>query len=95
MKAELVEGFTSWYETYFEIVSFIIEVENYYNESINGCENELVYLKRQEQGQGGIYELAKDWTDEFEKQYKNIVWGEDLDWTDTIENWLITKNNPK
>ena len=86
------KGFTSWHETHFEVVMFINSRDEYY---YDGCDKEVVYIRRQEQGQGGIYELASEWTDEFEEQYKDIVWGEDLDWFDTIEDWLIAKNKPK
>ena len=42
----------------------------------------------QAQGRGGMYELAMELTMKFTKQYGNVAWGEELDYTDTMESFL-------
>lgn len=84
-----MEDLTSYLETHFEVVSQIVLWEEI------SAEGNLIKIARQKKGQGGVYELAKEWTDEFETKYKDIIWGEDLDYFDTIEEFLNEKNNPK
>jgi hypothetical protein len=68
-------------ETHFEVVSVII----------NSTEYNTIKEVYDNQGTGGLYELAKDWTDEFEKKFQDVVWGEDLDYFDTIDAFLNNK----
>ena len=82
-------GFTSWMETHHEIVLEIhnIEIEtsfpvHEYNE------NNIVIKTRSEQGTGGIYELAETLTDKFEMKYQGVVWGEELEFFDTLESFI-------
>lgn len=76
-------GFTSWQETHYEVVqaiSLIAILDKPYG---------IVLERRETQGMGGMYELAEDLTDEFEKQYEGHAW--DGDFFDTIESWLNEK----
>lgn len=43
-------------------------------------------------GTGGLYELAKEWTDKFTEQYKDVAWGEEIEYYDTIEEFLTQQN---
>ncbi len=78
------EEFTSWHETHFEVVAFITECRN-------DEDNEFAELVNEQGGTGLFYELAKDWTDEFEKQHQGTAWGEEADWLETIEAYLENK----
>ena len=82
-------GATEWKETHFEIVAAITRYTEspYFDEDED---NELCKRFR-EQGTGGLYELSDKWTTEFETKYKGTVWGEDLEYMDTLEEFLTTK----
>ena len=78
------EKFEDWHETHFEIVSAI-------NDQLNGNGNfefGVAYTVACQNGRGGLYELAKDLTDKFEELYSETIWGEDLYWSDTIEEFV-------
>ena len=47
----------------------------------------------EEQGSGGLYELAQSLTNKFEERFKNIVWGEDLEYFDTLGAFLKLKED--
>lgn len=73
-------NFDSWQETHFEIVSAIKNTVD-----INGTvANEIM----KSTGTGGMYDLARELTNKFENQYKNIEWGEELIYQDTIEEFV-------
>lgn len=86
---KFVNGFTSWQETHFEVVDFLTRERQ--KEPMEGKALEV----QESQGTGGFYELAEKWTDEFELKYRDIVWGVDLEFFDTIEEFLIAKNLEK
>jgi hypothetical protein len=91
MKIEpILEVLTEDYlETYFDVVEFITE----HLRGWEGKDNWSTILKKHEvQGKGGMYLLAKQWTDDFIEKYKNEVWSETLDYNDTLEEFLITQN---
>lgn len=73
-------GFTAWQETHFEVVSFI---------SLNRDENFKLEEIVANQGTGGLYELAEQLTDEFEKLNENMEW--DGEFFDAIELFLNIK----
>lgn len=74
-------GFESWIETYYEIVS-----------SINLNESNPVIEKiRDDKGIGGLYEFAELLTDEFETKYKDTEW--DGEFFDMIEEFISNKLN--
>lgn len=72
-------------ETHFEMVKAIIEED----QLDNLCG--LVYERRRDYGYGGLYELAKELTDEFQEKHKGRVW--DGDFADEIESFLNEKLN--
>lgn len=75
-------------ETYFEVVVFIkTALENYDDNDLD-----LVCGVAHHKGRGGVYELAEEWTTEFQNKYNEIVWGEDLEFYDTLEEFLHNKN---
>jgi hypothetical protein len=57
-------GFSSWMETHHEVVAFITIQQH---ECRKGTP---IYHRHESQGTGGLYELAEEWTDEFENTYK-------------------------
>ena len=76
-------GFTSWYETHHEIVSSVYwHVEN--------GKNSIAAQIQSDKGRGGLYELAKELTDQFEEEYKDETW-EETDWFETLEEFLKDK----
>jgi hypothetical protein len=83
---EFVNGFTSWHETHFEVVDFLTRER--LKEPMEGKALEV----QESQGTGGFYELAEQWTDEFELKYKGVEWGVELEYFDTIEEFLKIKN---
>lgn len=88
MKTEqFPNGFEDWHETHYEIVEAITLIL---------CDDELdedsVIAKRyEEQGRGGMYELAQELTDAFELEYEGAVWGEEMDYQETLGNFLSAK----
>lgn len=63
-----VNGKESWVETHFEVVSvisYISRLDEPYG---------LVKERLEAQGTGGLYELAEEITDEFEKTYNGKKW---------------------
>jgi mevalonate pyrophosphate decarboxylase len=75
-------GFTSWQETHFEIVSYISRQD----------EDGVVGFTALMGGTGALYELAEDWTDEFERLNQDKGW--DGEFFDEIELFCNQKNKP-
>lgn len=73
-------GFTSWIETFYEVVSKLNKLEQESNDTFN----DLIDSKG---GIGGMYEFAEDLTDEFE----NL--GCTTDFFDEIESFMNNKLN--
>lgn len=69
-------GFASWMETHYEIVAAFY------------CDPKSKRLEQLEnhKGRGGLYELAEELTDKFEKLHEGWVW--DGDYYDTLEEFL-------
>jgi len=80
---EFVNGFESWHETHFEVVQ-AITIEHIKNEPKG-----LVKERHDAQGHGGLYELAVELTDEFEKLNEGREW--DGEYFDEIEKFLKKK----
>lgn len=80
-------GFTSWYETFYEIVTEIAV----YLDKWNGHANDSRIVRAlSEQGRGGQYELAKAWTDEFELINVGRQW--DGEFYEEVEEFFKSKN---
>lgn len=75
--------FTSWQETHFEVVSVITQI------ALETIVVGVVKDRIENQGQGGLYELAQELTDEFETLYEDKEW--DGEFFDTIESFLNDK----
>lgn len=81
---KFVNGFESWQETHFEMVALIFQeafLKNEPNPVINNIEEKF--------GRGGLYELAFQYTDEFEE--KNIGREWDGDFFDAIDDFIEEK----
>lgn len=76
-------GFESWQETHFEVVSAITRSENAANSEVSKIAST--------EGTGGLYELANTLTDEFEKKHQGRLW--DGDFFDEIESFLSERLN--
>lgn len=77
-------GFTSWAETHYEIVQAITLI--WTQDEPYG----IVAERHEAQGLGGLYELAKELTDEFEQEHKDTDWNY-LGYFETLESWLNEK----
>lgn len=80
-------GFKSWISTHYEMVQAI---------TLKLCDEDMkedsaLYERLEEEGTDGMYDKAEELTDEFEKEYKGAIWGEKLDYYDTLENFLNLK----
>ncbi len=80
-------GFTSWAETHFEVISGI--------EAERRKDKPSLFIQHIQEAQGtkGFYELAEELTDEFERKYEGNLWDE-LDWYDTIEAFIQSNLYP-
>lgn len=76
-------GFDSWQETHCEIC-FAIGIEANKQDPSG-----MVEQVREADGMGGLWELAKDLTDEFEKTNADREW--DGEWIDTIDEFIKSK----
>ncbi len=77
-------GFTSWAETHFEIVTYI---------SLCSDETGVIGFTANMGGTGALYELAEQWADEFEQLNKDRGdW--DGEFMDEIESFCNSKNKP-
>lgn len=73
--------FESWHEAHFDISSAIsLEL---HKEEMSG----IVQDVHESVGTGGLYEMARDLTNKFEEMYKGTVWGVDLEYLDTMEEF--------
>lgn len=73
-------GFTSWIETYYEVVSRINYIQA--TNSVSSVIEEI----QEHHGRGGLYGLAERLTDEFEEIHRGRQW--DGEYIDTIEEFL-------
>ena len=74
-------GFEDWSETHFEVVNLITMAISE--------DNPFILKEYENGGVGRMYELANDWTDEFEKQNEGKEW--DGDWFEAIEDFMLNK----
>jgi hypothetical protein len=78
-------------ETHFEVVSYITSVMTNIHPTTNWNKTPIC-LRFEEQGTGGLYLLAKEWSDEFSDIHKDTLWGEDLDWNDALNEFFTLKD---
>lgn len=83
MEKQFPNGFHAWQETHFEIVSAINQ--EWRKDTPTG----IVAERQAAQGHGGLYELAEELTDEFERRYANFEW--DGEFFDLIEEFIREK----
>ena len=57
----------------------------------NEFDNRTLCDIREEYGTGGLWEKAESLTDEFHLKYNDTIWGEELDYHDTLEEFLKEK----
>ncbi len=78
---EFTNGFDSWYPTYASAIRYIVENRDD-NGRIQGM-SELV-----------MYDVAKEWADEFELKFKGQDWDSGLQWDEETERFFNQKNRP-
>ena len=76
-------GFTSWIETYYEVVEKLTLM-------IASGDDNLATGTADYQGSGGLYELAETMTNEFEKLHLGREW--DGEFFDEIEKFIDEAN---
>jgi hypothetical protein len=75
-----------FFEEYLEIHYDIVEAITFETHHDNPCT--LLGKIIEEKGTGGLYELSKELTDKFVTQYKDVIWGEELEYQDTMVEFL-------
>lgn len=85
-------GFSEWHETHFEVVRYItnsMRDEDEDNLFYAQTEKSLFTISEEEQGHGGLYELAEQLTDYFEEAYKDVVFnGDTVNYFDHLATFL-------
>lgn len=79
--AKFPNGFKSWQETHFEVVSHITTTCD--------VEGTISHKAQEEGGTGSLYELAEELTDLFENAHVGVEW--DGDFFDSLEAFLESK----
>ena len=69
---EVKSAVRSWIETHYEIVCMITLA--LHEQTINQNLVKVLYDTQQREGICGMYDLAKEWTDEFEKMNEGRKW---------------------
>ena len=82
-------GFESWMETHHEVVTAITEAMT--AEELEPEFQNVATRRREEQGIGGVYELAEELTDKFEQLNKGREW--DGEFFDEVTEFLRTELN--
>jgi hypothetical protein len=85
MEKHFPNGFTSWQETHYEIVSMI----SFQTRLPDSQQSELIRDTYAAKGTGGMYELAEELTDEFETLNEGRIW--DGEYFDEIEEFINQK----
>jgi hypothetical protein len=81
---EFPNGFELWIETYHEVSKYIAL-------QLIGDDGEgQILAEYDEQGTGGMYDLAEEWTDEFESINEGVLW--ESNYFETIDKFLNDKN---
>lgn len=80
----------TYLETHFEVVSYIESYMLDVGGSAYDDNTSVIIDRHKAQGHKGLYELAKEWTDEFQSIHENTEF--DGDWLDTIDEYLANKN---
>ena len=77
-----LNGFTSWYETFYEVVAKITYILHTDLRETCRILKDITNMR----GRGGLYDLAYELTQNFENYYQGKVW--DGDYFDTIDKFL-------
>ena len=81
-----MKNLEEYLETYFEVATYIDRQANMDGEDCHI--SKIAYTG----GQGALYDLAKEWTDIFMRDYEGVNWGEDLEYYEVMETFLNDKN---
>lgn len=79
-------------EVHFDASSYIA-IEGFIDD-VEGLSSDVKSIVRKTEnalGFGGLYLLAKKWTDEFMLMHENTIWGEDRNYFETIREFLNKK----
>jgi len=81
---------SDYLETYYLVVEFI---ETDLDHWVKHVDVPYSYIQKEytQGGMGRKWEIAKEWTTEFQNLHKDNNW-EDGNWFDTVEEFLIEKN---
>jgi len=88
------ENKSDYLETYFEVVRVIlgnIESDSWFKDEKDIDNDSISYTIEIQKGMGGLWELAESVTDLFFETYPNVNWGEELEYFDTLEEFLKDK----
>ena len=68
LEEKFLNGFTSWYEVFFDLTALVEEAIN---------DDRLI-------ADSEMRAMVKEWTDQFEQTYKDVDWGEDKMYDDEL-----------
>jgi len=80
-KGAFPNGFTEWHETHYEIVQAMTI------EWVKDKPKGIVLETQESAGHGGLYDLAFELTNKFEKENVGKAWGIDEEYFDAIEKF--------
>jgi len=75
-----------WAENHFEIVTAIKQQLD--RMELDGVDTAKAWKVENEQGRGGLYELSAKLTNKFMAKYANVIWGEEIEYVDTMEQFI-------
>lgn len=81
IEEEFPNGFDSWQEAHYDISSAIGEA------LMSEHSNEAIKVE-EKVGSGGIYDFARELTKKFETDNKDVVWGDEKEYFDTMEDFI-------
>lgn len=76
-----IGNFEDWQETHFEVVRILLSNEDCFLDKIEESD-------RKDKGTGGLWVLAKDITNSFQKFYLTESCRTDLNWYDELEKFI-------
>ena len=77
---EFPNGLDSWIESHYEISQAIERASNFSDNAVSSI--------IQKWGTGGLYDLANELTNKFERENKSVEWGIEKEYFDTMDEFL-------
>lgn len=82
-----MKNLEEYLEVHYDIVEFISD-----HLMTTWTDSSVIKQRYEAHGRGAMYELSKEWTDIFMRDYEDTEWGEDMEYYDTIGEFCWAKN---